>query len=166
MKIKLPFVLRKTHERVTGELVKDIKVQESAKTAADKKVRNLKLKLERHDYLARLKEKEQAEEIEELKLELEKRDKQIKELKWCIQERDKELDNVKAFNMDLYKKVERATEMQRQVKEKIDIAFNIDVIEKERTEHGAIRTITAHDIKKLLKGEDLVEIYTKLALMV
>lgn len=166
MKIKLPVVLRSTYERETNELVTDIKVLESAKSASDKKVRNLKLKLERHDYLAELKEKEQAEEIEKLKMQLEKKDKDIVGMKWCIQERDKELDKVKGFNMELYKKVERATEMQRQVKEKIDIAFNIDVIEKERTDHGAIRTITAHDIKKLLKGEDLVEIYTKIALMV
>lgn len=57
MKIKLPVVLRSTYERETSELVKDIKVQESAKSAADKKVRNLKLKLERHDYLAELKDK-------------------------------------------------------------------------------------------------------------
>lgn len=166
MKIKLPVVLRSTYERETSELVKDIKVQESAKAATDKKVRNLKLKLERYDYLAELKDKEQAEEIEKLKLQLEKKGKDIVGMKWCIQERDKELDKVKGFNMELYKKVERATEMQRQVKEKIDIAFNIDVIEKERTDHGAKRTITSSDIKKLLKGEDLVEIYTKLALMV
>lgn len=166
MKIKLPFVLRKTHERVTTELVKDIKVKEAIECAADKKIESLKLNLQELKDSSEFIIKEKYREIEELKLELEKRDKQIKGMEWCIQERDKELDKVKAFNMELYKKVELATEMQRQVKEKIDIAFNIDVIEKERTEHGAIRTITAHDIKKLLKGEDLVEIYTKLALMV
>lgn len=166
MKIKLPVVLRSTYERETRELVKDIKVQESAKTAADKKIENLKLDFQGLKNSSYFTVREKYIEIDKLKLELEKRDKEIKELKWCIQERDKELDKVKAFNMKLYKKVERATEMQRQVKEKIDIAFNIDVIEKERTDHGAIRTITAHDIKKLLKGEDLVEIYTKIALMV
>lgn len=166
MKIKLPVVLRSTYERETNELVKDIKVQESAKTAADKKIESLKSDLQELKDLSYLTVKEKNSEIESLKLEIEKRDNQIKGMEWCIQERDKELDKVKAFNMDLYKKVELAGEMQRQVKEKIDIAFNIDVIEKERTEHGAIRTITAHDIKKLLKGEDLVEIYTKLALMV
>lgn len=166
MKIKLPVVLRSTYERETSELVSDIKVLEGVKDASDKKIENLKLDLQELKDLSYLTVKEKNSEIESLKLELEKRDKQIKGMEWCIQERDKELDKVKVFNMDLYKKVERATEMQRQVKEKIDIAFNIDVIEKERTDHGAIRTITAHDIKKLLKGEDLVEIYTKIALMV
>ncbi|WP_148550686.1 hypothetical protein [Paraclostridium bifermentans] len=166
MKIKLPVVLRNTYERETSELVGDINVLEGVKDASDKKIENLKLDFQELKDSSYFKVREKDIEIEELKLKLEKRDKEIKELKWCIQERDKELDKVKGFNMELYKKVERATEMQRQVKEKIDIAFNIDVIEKERTEHGAIRTITAHDIKKLLKGEDLVEIYTKLALMV
>ena len=166
MKIKLPVVLRSTYERETSELVSDIKILESAKTAADKKIENLKLDFQELKDSSYFTVREKDREIEELKLEIEKRDKQIKGMEWCIQERDKELDKVKAFNMDLYKKVERATEMQRQVKEKIDISFNIDFIEKERTEHGAIRTITAHDIKKLLKGEDLVEIYTKIALMV
>lgn len=166
MKIKLPFVLRKTHERVTSELVKDIKVKETIECASDKKIESLKLDFQELKDSSYFTVREKNREIEELKLQLEERDKQIKGMEWCIQERDKELDKVKAFNMDLYKKVERATEMQRQVKEKIDIAFNIDVIEKERTDHGAKRTITSSDIKKLLKGEDLVEIYTKLALMV
>lgn len=151
MKIKLPVVLRSTYERETSELVKDIKVQESAKSAADKKVRNLKLKLERHDYLAGLKEKEQAEEIEELKLELEKREKQIKGMEWCIQERDKELDKVKAFNMDLYKKVELAGEMYRQFKDKVDKACEIEFV---------TRTITHEDIKKFMKVEDIIQLYT------
>lgn len=166
MKIKLPVVLRSTYERETSELVSDIKVLEGVKDASDKKIESLKLDFQELKDSSYFTVREKNREIEELKLQLEERDKQIKGMEWCIQERDKELDKVKAFNMDLYKKVERATEMQRQVKEKIDIAFNIDVIEKERTEHGAIRTITAHDIKKLLKGEDLVEIYTKIALMV
>lgn len=166
MKKKLPVVLRSTYERETNELVSDIKILEGVKDASDKKIESLKLNLQELKNSSYFTVRQKDREIEKLKLELEKRDKKIKGMEWCIQERDKELDKVKAFNMELYKKVERATEMQRQVKEKIDIAFNIDVIEKERTDHGAIRTITAHDIKKLLKGEDLVEIYTKLALMV
>lgn len=166
MKIKLPFVLRKTHERVSNELVKDIRVKEAVKCADDKKIENLKSEVQEIKYSSCFTVMEKDREIRNLKLELEKMHKEADGMKWCIQERDKELDRVKAFNLELYKKVEIATEMQRQVKEKMDIAFNIDVIEKERTEHGTIRTITANNIKKLLNGEDLVEIYTKLALMV
>ncbi|CEN84202.1 Uncharacterised protein [[Clostridium] sordellii] len=162
MKIKLPFVLRSTYEKETSELVKDIKVLEAAKYASDNKVLDLKQKLN----LSEVREKEKSKEIERLKLELERRNKQIKGMEWCIQERDKQIKDIRAFNMKLYKKVELATEMQRQVKEKIDIAFKIDVINKERTETGARRTITSNDIKKLLKGEDLVEIYTKLGMMI
>ena len=162
MKIKLPFVLRSTYEKETSELVNDIKVLEAVKDASDKKVLDLKQKLN----LSEVREKEQSKEIEKLKLELEERDKKIKGMEWCIQERDKQIKDIRAFNMKLYKKVELATEMQRQVKEKIDIAFRIDVIDKERTETGVRRTITSNDIKKLLKGEDLVEIYTKLGLMI
>lgn len=162
MKIKLPFVLRSTYEKETSELVNDIKVLEAVKDASDKKVLDLKQKLN----LSEVREKEQSKEIEKLKLELEERDKKIKGMEWCIQERDKQIKDIRAFNMKLYKKVELATEMQRQVKEKIDIAFRIDVIDKERMETGVRRTITSNDIKKLLKGEDLVEIYTKLGLMI
>lgn len=161
MKIRLLFVLRSTYEKETSELVKDIKVLEAAKYASDNKVLDLKQKLN----LSEIREKEQSKEIERLKLELEGRNKQIKGMEWCIQERDKQIKDIRAFNMKLYKKVELAREMQRQVKEKIDIAFRIDVIDKDRTETGARRTITANDIKKLLKGDDLVEIYTKLGLM-
>lgn len=166
MKMQLPFVLRKTHERVSNELVKDIRAKEAIKRADDKKIENLKSEVREVKNSSYFTVMEKDRQIRDLKLELEKMHKEAKGMKWCIQERDKELDKVKAFNLELYKKVEIATEMQRQVKDKIDIAFNIDVIEKERTEHGSIRTITANDIKKLLKGEDLVEIYTKLALMV
>lgn len=140
MKIKLPLVLRSTYERETSELVGDINVLEGVKDASDKKIESLKLNLQELKNSSYFTVRQKDREIEKLKLELEKRDKKIKGMEWCIQERDKELDKVKAFN--------------------------IDVIEKERTEHGAIRTITAHDIKKLLKGEDLVDIYTKIALMV
>ncbi|CEP88586.1 Uncharacterised protein [[Clostridium] sordellii] len=162
MKIKLPFVLRSTYEKETRELVKDIKVLEATKYASDNKVLDLKQKLN----LSEVREKDQSKEIERLKFELERRNNQIKGMEWCIQERDQQIKDIRAFNMKLYKKVELATEMQRQVKEKIDIAFRIDVINKERTETGARRTITSNDIKKLLKGEDLVEIYTKLGLMI
>lgn len=167
MKIKLPFVLRKTYERVTRELVSDIKVLEGVKDASDKKVRNLKLKLERHDHLAELKKKEQLEEIEKLKLELEKRDKDIVDMKWCIQERDKKIENLKQDNLKMYKKLEMASEMQRQVKDKIDTAFIIDFVTKKITPRGAVRTIKPEDVKKLSVnvGEDLVEIYTKIGLM-
>lgn len=151
MKFKLPFVLRKTYERETRELVSDIKVLEGVKDASDKKIRNLKLKLERHDHLAELKEKEQLEEIEKLKLELEKRDKDIVGMKWCIQERDKELDKVKAFNMDLYNKVELSGEMYRQFKDKVDKACEIEFV---------TRTITPADIKKFMKVEDIIQLYT------
>ena len=137
------------------------------KDASDKKVRNLKLKLERHDHLAELKEKEQLEEIENLKLELEKRDKDIVDMKWCIQERDKKIENLKQDNLKMYKKLDMASEMQRQVKDKIDTAFMIDFVTKKITPRGAVRTIKPEDVKKLSVnvGEDLVEIYTKIGMM-
>lgn len=151
MKIKLPVVLRSTYERETRELVKDIKVQESAKTATDKKIENLKLDFQELKNSSYFTVREKDREIEELKLELEKRDKEIKELKWCIQERDKELDKVKAFNMELYKKVELAGEMYRQFKDKVDKACEIEFV---------TRTITHEDIKKFMKVEDIIQLYT------
>lgn len=151
MKIKLPVVLRSTYERETRELVKDIKVQESAKTAADKKIENLKLDFQELKDSSYFTVREKDREIEELKLELEKRDKEIKELKWCIKERDKELDKVKEFNMKLYKKVELADEMYRQFKDKVDKACEIEFV---------TGVITPADIKKFMKVEDIIQLYT------
>ncbi|RDC50990.1 hypothetical protein DVA85_15985 [Acinetobacter sp. RIT592] len=151
MKIKLPVVLRSTYEIETSELVSDIKVQESAKTAADKKIENLKLDFQELKNSSYFTVREKDREIEELKLELEKRDKQIKGMEWCIQERDKELDKVKAFNMELYKKVELAGEMYRQFKDKVDKACEIEFV---------TRTITHEDIKKFMKVEDIIQLYT------
>lgn len=151
MKIKLPVVLRSTYERETSELVSDIKVLEGVKDASDKKIENLKSDLQELKDLSYLTVKEKNSEIEELKLELEKRDKQIKGMEWCIQERDKELDKVKAFNMDLYKKVELAGEMYRQFKDKVDKACEIEFV---------TRTITHEDIKKFMKVEDIIQLYT------
>lgn len=151
MKMKLPVVLRSTYERETSELVSDIKVLEGVKDASDKKIESLKSDLQELKGLSYLTVKEKNSEIEELKLELEKRDKQIKGMEWCIQERDKELDKVKAFNMDLYKKVELAGEMYRQFKDKVDKACEIDFV---------TRTITHEDIKKFMKVEDIIQLYT------
>ena len=151
MKIKLPVVLRSTYERETSELVKDIKVQESAKTAAEKKIENLKVDFQELKNSSYFTVREKDREIEELKLELEKRDKQIKGMEWCIQERDKELDKVKAFNMELYNKVELAGEMYRQFKDKVDKACEIEFV---------TRTITHEDIKKFMKVEDIIQLYT------
>lgn len=151
MKIKLPVVLRSIYERETSELVKDIKVQESAKTAADKKIENLKLDFQELKDSSYFTVREKDREIEELKLELEKRDKEIKELKWCIKERDKELDKVKEFNMKLYKKVELAGEMYRQFKDKVDKACEIEFV---------TGVITPADIKKFMKVEDIIQLYT------
>lgn len=89
--------------------------------------------------------------IESLKLALEKRDKKIEGMEWCIQERDKELDKVKAFNMDLYKKVELSGEMYRQFKDRVDKACEIEFV---------TRTITHEDIKKFMKVEDIIHLYT------
>lgn len=151
MKIKLPVVLRSTYERETSELVKDIKVQESVKTAADKKIESLKLDFQELKDSSYFTVREKDREIEELKLELEKRDKKIKGMEWCIQERDKELDKVKAFNINLYKKVELAGEMYRQFKDKVDKACEIEFV---------TRTITHEDIKKFMKVEDIIKLYT------
>lgn len=151
MKIKLPVVLRSTYERETSELVSDIKVLEGVKDASDKKIESLKSDLQELKDLSYLTVREKDREIEELKLELEKRDKQIKGMEWCIQESDKELDKVKAFNMDLYKKVELAGEMYRQFKDKVDKACEIDFV---------TRTITHEDIKKFMKVEDIIQLYT------
>lgn len=151
MKIKLPVVLRSTYERETRELVSDIKVLEGVKDASDKKIESLKLDFQELKDSSYFTVREKDREIEELKLELEKRDKEIKKLKWCIQERDKELDKVKAFNMDLYKKVELAGEMYRQFKDKVDKACEIEFV---------TRIITHEDIKKFMKVEDIIQLYT------
>lgn len=151
MKIKLPVVLRSTYERETSELVKDIKVLEGVKVASDKKIENLKLDFQELKNSSYFTVREKDREIEELKLELEKRDKQIKGMEWCIQERDKELDKVKTFNMDLYKKVELAGEMYRQFKDKVDKACEIEFV---------TRTTTHEDIKKFMKVEDIIQLYT------
>lgn len=151
MKIKLPVVLRSTYERETSELVSDINVLEGVKDAADKKIENLKLDFQELKDSSYFTVREKDREIEELKLELEKRDKQIKGMEWCIQERDKELDKVKAFNMNLYKKVELAGEMYRQFKDKVDKACEIEFV---------TRTITHEDIKKFMKVEDIIQLYT------
>jgi len=151
MKIKLPVVLRSTYERETSELVSDIKVLEGVKDASDKKIESLKSDFRELKDSSYFTVKEKNSEIESLKLELEKRDKQIKGMEWCIQERDKELDKVKAFNMDLYKKVELAGEMYRQFKDKVDKACEIEFV---------TRTITHEDIKKFMKVEDIIQLYT------
>lgn len=151
MKIKLPVVLRSTYERETSELVSDINVLEGVKDASDKKIENLKLDFQELKNSSYFTVREKDREIEELKLEIEKRDKQIKGMEWCIQERDKELDKVKAFNMNLYKKVELAGEMYRQFKDKVDKACEIEFV---------TRTITNEDIKKFMKVEDIIQIYT------
>lgn len=151
MKIKLPVVLRSTYERETSELVSDIKVLEGVKDASDKKIESLKLDFQELKNSSYFTVREKDREIEELKLEIEKREKQIKGMEWCIQERDKELDKVKAFNMDLYKKVELAGEMYRQFKDKVDKACEIEFV---------TRTITHEDIKKFMKVEDIIQLYT------
>lgn len=151
MKIKLPFVLRSTYERETSELVKDIKVLEAAKDASDKKIASLKGKLTAEESLNYYKRKDDEREIKTLKIELEKKDKEIKELKWCIQERDKELEDVRTFNLKLFNKVKTSNEMYRQFKDKVDKACEIDFV---------TRTLTPADIKKFMKVEDIVELYT------
>ncbi|CEQ04105.1 Uncharacterised protein [[Clostridium] sordellii] len=147
MKIRLPFVLRSTYEKETSELVKDIKVLEATKYASDNKVLDLKQKLN----LSEVRENEQSKEIERLKIKLEERDKQIKGMEWCIQERDKQIKDIRAFNMKLYKKLELSSEMYRQFKDKVDKACEIDFV---------TRTLTPADIKKFMKVEDIVELYT------
>lgn len=151
MKVKLPFVLRSTYERETNELVKDIRIQESARAAADKKVKELKdeLYINRRNSDARNENKNAI--IAKLEADLKEANKKIQGMEWCIQERDKELDRVKAFNMDLYNKVELSGEMYRQFKDKVDKACEIEFV---------TRTITPADIKKFMKVEDIIQLYT------
>lgn len=151
MKIKLPVVLRSTYEREISELVEDIKILESRKNAADKNIIKLKLKLESHEYLTKLKEKKQLEAIEKLKLELATKENKINDLQWCIKERDKDNEKIKSFNMKLYKKVQISGEIYRQFKDKVDKACEIEFV---------TRTITPADIKKFMKVEDIIQLYT------
>ena len=153
MKFKLPFVLRKTYEKETNELVKDIRILEAIKCADDKKIEGLKLDFQELKNSSYFTVREKDREIERLKLELEKRDKQIKGMEWCIQERDKELDKVKAFNMDLYNKVELSNEMYRQFKDKIDKALEVDFTK-------TTGFLTVEEVKKFLKLDDVIELYT------
>lgn len=167
MKIKLPFVLRKTYEKETNELVKDIKVLESVKCADDRKIKGLKSDFQELKNSSYFTVREKDREIERLKLELDQKDKKIQGMEWCIQERDKKIENLKQDNFNMYKKLEMASEMQRQVKDKIDAAFIIDFVTKKITPRGAVRIIKTEDVKKLSVnvGEDLVEIYTKIGMM-
>ena len=167
MKIKLPFVLRSTYERVVFELEKDLNVQEIAREAADKRVGELRdeLYIKEQDFDAMKEYKDSR--IAKLEADLEEANKKIQGMEWCIQERDKELKAVRDLNFKMYKKIEMASEMQRQVKDKIDTAFIIDFVTKKITPRGAVRTIKSEDVKKLSVnvGEDLVEIYTKIGMM-
>lgn len=153
MKIKLPVVLRSTYERETSELVSDIKVLESVKDAAKKKIENLKVDFQELKDSSYFTVREKDREIDELKFQLEERDKQIKGMEWCIQERDKELVKVKEFNMELYKKVELSNEMYRQFKDKIDKALEVDFTK-------TTGFLTAEEVKKFLKLDDVIELYT------
>lgn len=151
MKIKLPFVLRSTYERETNELVADIKVLEGVKDASDKKIESLKSEVEEIKSSSYFTVREKDREIRSLKLKLGKRDKQIKGMEWCIQERDKELEDVRTFNLKLFNKVKTSNEMYRQFKEKVDRACEIDFV---------TGVITPADVKKFMKVEDIVELYT------
>ena len=151
MKIQLPFVLRKTHERVSNELVKDIRAKEAVKREDDKKIENLKSDVQEIKNSSYSVVMEKDREIRDLKLELDKMHKEAKGMKWCIQQRDKELKDVRAFNMKLYKKVELSSEMYRQFKDTVDRALAIDFVT------GAI---TPADVKKFMKVEDIVKLYT------
>lgn len=151
MKFKLPFVLRKTYEKETNELVKDIRVLECAKAASDKKVKDLKDKLYINKQNSDARNENKNAIIAKLEADLKEANKKIKGMEWCIQERDKELDKVKAFNMDLYNKVELSSEMYRQFKDKVDKACEIEFV---------TRTITPADIKKFMKVEDIIQLYT------
>lgn len=151
MKFKLPFVLRKTYEKETNELVKDIRVLECAKSASDKKVKDLKDKLYINKQNSDARNENKNDIIAKLEADLKEANKKIKEMEWCIQERDKELDKVKAFNLDLYNKVELSGEMYRQFKDKVDKACEIEFV---------TRTITPADIKKFMKVEDIIQLYT------
>lgn len=77
MKIKVPFVLRSTYERETNELVSDIKVLEGVKDASNKKIESLKSELQEFKNLSYFTVTEKNSEIENLKLDIEKRYKEI-----------------------------------------------------------------------------------------
>lgn len=154
MKIKLPFVLRSTYGRVVFELEKDLNVQEIAREAADKKVKELKNKkyeLEIKNQTLNSKNENKNAIIAKLEADLEEANKKIQGMEWCIQARDKELKDIRAFNLKLFNKVNVSNEMYRQFKEKVDKACEIDFV---------TRTITPSDIKKFMKVEDIVELYT------
>ncbi|WP_250673526.1 hypothetical protein LZ906_007785 [Paraclostridium ghonii] len=91
------------------------------------------------------------EAIEKLKLELATKENKINDLQWCIKERDKDNEKIKSFNMKLYKKVQLSGEIYRQFKDKVDKACEIEFV---------TRTITPADIKKFMKVEDIIQLYT------
>ena len=113
MKFKLPFVLRKTYEKETNELVKDIRVLECAKSASDKKVKDLKDKLYINKQNSDARNENKNAIIAKLEADLKEANKKIKGMEWCIQERDKKIENLKQDNFKMYKKLEMASEMQR-----------------------------------------------------
>lgn len=137
------------------------------KSASDKKVKDLKDKLYINKQNSDARNENKNAIIAKLEADLKEANKKIKGMEWCIQERDKKIENLKQDNFKMYKKLEMASEMQRQVKDKIDTAFIIDFVNKKITPRGAVRTIKPEDVKKLSVniGEDLVEIYTKIGMM-
>ena len=154
MKIKLPIMFRSTHERVVFELEKDLNVKELVIEAQDKKVKKIKdekYELEIKNQTLNSKNENKNCIIAKLELDLKEANKQIMGMEWCIQERDKEIENIKSFNMKLYKKLELSSEMYRQFKDRIDRALEIDFV---------TGVITHDDIKKFMKVEDIVELYT------
>ena len=142
MKVRLPFVNRKAHDKEVEELLRDINALESFAIIQDENMRKLHSKIYDKDF-----------EIEILKEQLVQKEKEILRLKWCIKERDSQIKNIIEYNNELYKKVELSNEMYRQFKDKIDKALEVDFTKTNRF-------LTVEEVKKFLKLDDVIELYT------
>lgn len=172
-------LFRSTHERAVSELEKDIKflevkneeLKEELKQEVSEKNASRAL-LTGSLKMANARNKELDEEIVEMNRQLTRvRDQykargdelleaqeRIKELEkdllardWCIQERDRELEDVRKVNRQLLDKAILSNELYRQFKWKCDKSMEIQFV---------TRAINQTDVKKFLKLEDVLDLYT------
>lgn len=158
-------LLRSTHDKVVRELEKDITVREGIIDNLRQEKKSLTVEINNEREIRRssdniLREKLNGTKDELNKIELNNKilsdknqelEEKIRNLEWCMQERDKTLEQVKKDNLRMYKKLEFTKELYRQFKWKCDKAMEIQFV---------TRAIEHKDVKKFLKIEDVLDLYT------
>lgn len=151
-------ILKSTHNRVVEELEKDIELREGIISNLRKEKVSLKTEVTNERAIRKASDKLLKEKLSAATSDLAEAnynnlelDKKIKELEWCIKERDKAIKDLKEDNLRIYKKLEFNKEMYRQFKEKCDKAMEIQFV---------TRTIKESELKKFLKIDDVLSLYT------